>query len=236
MTKNSTKVIDIKIPKPDDKYQVATFTIQKAKSLNALDLEVLSQLKSALKDLESLKVKRPEIFGLVLEGEGDKAFVAGADIRYMQSASNAQLEEFSQLAYELFTALESSSLITIAAVDGFALGGGMELALACDFIVASERAKFGQPEVNLGLIPGFGGTQRLSQRVGIGRCKRLIFTGETIDCKTAESIGLIDFSGQEIKSAVENVLALLASKSSVSLAAAKRSIDSYYKSNRVSGL
>jgi len=221
---------------PDKDLQSATLTIRRAKSLNALDLSVLTDIFNGIKEAEAAREKNSLLCSLVIKGEGEKAFVAGADIRYMQSATKEQLKEFAELAYQVFTAIESSPLIVIAAVDGFALGGGMELALACDLIVASDKAKFGQPEVNLGLIPGFGGTQRLSQRVGIGQCKRLIFTGETIGAKRATELGIVDFYEQEIDQALENVLGQLASKSPVSLAAAKRCVDSFYKETRENGL
>lgn len=228
--------LSIQIPEKTSNQTYATITICRAETLNALDKDVLSELCIAIKEVEAARESNPLLSIIVLRGDGEKAFVAGADIKFMQDAKAQELEDFSQLARNAFTLIEQSPLVVIAAVDGFALGGGMELALACDFIVASARAKFGQPEVNLGLIPGFGGTQRLGQRVGIGRAKRLVFTGETISGKKAAELGLVDFYDDDIEDALQLVLKPLASKSTVSLSAAKRAIDGYYHDTRVKGL
>jgi enoyl-CoA hydratase len=127
---------------------------------------------------------------VILTGAGEKAFVAGADIAAMSKLGPAEAREFAALGHRTLNALEALPVVTIAAVNGFALGGGCELAMACDLIYASEKARFGQPEVNLGLIPGFGGTQRLVRRVGLMRAKEMIFTGEVYDAATARAVGL----------------------------------------------
>jgi enoyl-CoA hydratase len=230
------QTLDVRIPDANSGQAFATITINRPQSLNALDREILSELSIAIKEVEKAREDNTSLSAIVLKGEGEKAFVAGADIKFMQEADNLALEEFSSLARNAFTLIEQSPLIVIAAVDGFALGGGMELALACDFIVASSRAKFGQPEVNLGLIPGFGGTQRLSQRVGIGTCKRLVLTGETISGKTGSELGLVDFFADDIEDALQMVIEPLSSKSTVALSAAKRAIDSFYHDVRIKGL
>ncbi|MBU6155113.1 MAG: enoyl-CoA hydratase/isomerase family protein, partial [Bdellovibrionales bacterium] len=161
--------------------------IKRADALNALNREVLSELKGCLSALSSTS----EVRVVILRGEGDKAFVAGADIKEMQSMSRSQAADFSRLGHEVCLLLEQMPKVTIAAVQGFALGGGTELALACDFIMASERAQFGLPEVSLGVIPGFGGTIRLQRVMGIARAKELLFSGERIKAAEAKELGLI---------------------------------------------
>jgi enoyl-CoA hydratase len=164
---------------------LAILTIDRPKALNALNSKTLQELESALNSLP------PTARALIVTGGGDKAFVAGADISEMASISAAQAREFAALGHRVFHTLEQLPLPTIAAVNGFALGGGCELALACDLIYASEKAKLGLPEVSLGVIPGFGGTQRLTRVVGKMRAKELVFTGERLDAAKAKEIGLV---------------------------------------------
>ncbi|MFL5352738.1 enoyl-CoA hydratase-related protein [Archangium sp.] len=164
---------------------IAILTIDRPKALNALNSKTLQELESALNSLPGTAR------ALIITGGGDKAFVAGADISEMASISAAQAREFAALGHRTFLALEQLSIPTIAAVNGFALGGGCELALACDLIYASEKAKLGLPEVSLGVIPGFGGTQRLTRVVGKMRAKELVFTGERLDAAKAKEIGLV---------------------------------------------
>jgi enoyl-CoA hydratase len=164
---------------------VAVLTIDRPKALNALNTKTLQEMESALKSLG------PDVRVLIVTGGGEKAFVAGADIAEMASLPEAQAQEFGALGHRVFAMLEALPIPTIAAVNGFALGGGCELALACDFIYASEKAKLGLPEVGLGVIPGFGGTQRLTRAVGRARAKELIFTGERIDAAKAKELGLV---------------------------------------------
>lgn len=164
---------------------VAILTVDRPKSLNALNLQTFRELESALDSLGS------EVRALIVTGGGEKAFVAGADILEMASYDPAQGRAFSAAGQHVFERLESLSIPTIAAVNGFALGGGLELALGCDLIYASQKAKFGMPEVGLGVIPGFGGTQRLSRLIGRGRAKELIFTGDTVDAARALELGLV---------------------------------------------
>lgn len=165
---------------------IATITIDRPAALNALNSQVVGQLGRVIKDLPF-----PEVRCAILTGSG-KAFVAGADIAEMREMTGAQALEFAKAGHEVLNSLESAPFPIIAAVNGFALGGGCELALACDFIYASEKAKFGQPEVKLGVIPGFGGTQRLLRRVGIAKARELIFIGDIIRSEEALRIGLVD--------------------------------------------
>ncbi len=166
---------------------IGIIIINRPESLNALNIETLGEIRdavTALNNEEDIKV-------LIFTGAG-KAFIAGADIKQMKDMNENDAREFCNLGQKIFDIIENLDKPMIAAVNGFALGGGCELAMACDIRIASEQAKFGQPEVNLGVIPGFGGTQRLSRLVGKGIAKELIFTGEIIDAPTALRIGLIN--------------------------------------------
>ena len=167
---------------------VATVTVNRPKQLNALDAATLTELSAAI---DLCRSRPEEVLALVITGAGEKAFVAGADIAAMSRLGPAEAREFAALGHRTMSALEALPIVTIAAVNGFALGGGCELMLACDLAYASERARFGQPEVNLGLVPGFGGTQRLTRRVGPMRAKELILSGDLIDAAAARAIGLV---------------------------------------------
>jgi len=166
---------------------VCTVKINNPQSLNALNAQVLSELEYAfdmIRDEDDVRV-------VVLTGEG-KAFVAGADIAYMRELNASQAKKFSEDGSRVFRKIETLNKVVIAAVNGFALGGGCELAMACDIRIASVKAKFGQPEVGLGIIPGFSGTQRLARLVGLGRAKELIFSGGHINAEEAYRIGLVN--------------------------------------------
>ncbi len=166
---------------------VGILKINRPESLNALNKDTLCEIREgikALNDNEDVKV-------IIMTGEG-KAFVAGADIKSMMNMNENEAREFCQLGQKVFDLIENLDKPVIAAVNGFALGGGCELAMACDFRLASELAKFGQPEVNLGIIPGFGGTQRLPRIVGTGIAKELIYTGDVVDAAKAMNIGLVN--------------------------------------------
>ncbi len=171
--------------------QVVTVTINRPAKLNALNALVLSELTQAFQTLQAAPVET-RVRAAILTGAGEKAFVAGADISEMAGLSAARAYEFSALGHRLGRLMESVSFPIIAAVNGFALGGGCELALCADYIFASESAKFGQPETNLGLMPGFGGTQRLSRRVGLGHARELVYSGEPITAERALAIGLVN--------------------------------------------
>mgnify|MGYP006266325495 FL=1 len=164
---------------------VATWTIDRPQALNALDPNTLQALRDAVDGVS------PDVRAIVVTGAGDKAFVAGADIKAMAAMGPLEAERFSVEGHRTLAAFEALPIPTFAAVNGFALGGGCELMLACDVAVAAPHARFGQPEVGLGVIPGLGGTVRLPRRVGPGWARRLLVTGERIDAATAARIGLV---------------------------------------------
>lgn len=166
---------------------IGIIKLNRPESLNALNIETLGEIRDAVTSLNN----DDEVKILIFTGEG-KAFIAGADIKQMKDMNEEEAREFCSLGQKIFDLIENLDKPVIAAVNGFALGGGCELAIACDMRIASELAKFGQPEVNLGVIPGFGGTQRLSRLVGKGIAKELIFTGDIIDAHGALRIGLVN--------------------------------------------
>ena len=166
---------------------IGILSINRPKALNALNTNLLTELNRAI----DMACKDNEVDVMVITGEG-KAFIAGADISEMKSMMAEDARDFSKLGNALFRKIELMEKPVIAAVNGFALGGGCELAMGCDIRIAGEKAKFGQPEVSLGITPGFGGTQRLSRLVGIAKAKELIFTGKIIDAEAAEKIGLVN--------------------------------------------
>ena len=170
------------------KKGIATIFINRPDKLNALNKETLTEISRAFDEIES----DPGIKGVLITGSGEKAFVAGADILEISSLDSISGAEFSLEGQDAFNKIEQCSKPVIAAINGFALGGGCELALACHIRYASDNAKFGQPEVNLGLIPGFGGTQRLPRLIGKGRALELLMSGNIIDCQEAYRIGLIN--------------------------------------------
>ncbi len=186
--------------------------------MNALDRPTLEELRDRLREVAGDGGSRV----VVLTGSGDKAFVAGADIKYMSGLSVEEAKAWGDLGHDCAEALETMPQPTIAAIDGFALGGGCELALACDLRYASSRAKLGQPEINLGIIPGWGGTQRLARVCGLGVAKELILTGRLVDAEEAQRIGLVNAVHDPALDKAREVAGLLASKSPVALAAAKQ--------------
>ncbi|MDD3652974.1 MAG: enoyl-CoA hydratase-related protein [Desulfotomaculaceae bacterium] len=168
--------------------EIAVVSINRPEALNALDNETLSELGAAMAELGS----NQDVKAIILTGAGDKAFVAGADIAYMLPLTALQGKEFSRLGQTVFSQIENMPKPVIAAVNGFALGGGCELAMACDIRIASEKAKFGQPEVSLGIIAGFGATQRLARLVNPGIAKEMLFTGDIYNAQDALRIGLVN--------------------------------------------
>lgn len=213
---------------------VAVVTINRPKSLNALNSETLTELHQLLSDIKS----RKDIKVLILTGSGEKSFVAGADISEMINAGAVAGRAMALLAYETFGMLENMPQVTIAAVNGYALGGGCEISMACDIRVASENAKFGQPEVGLGILPGFGGTQRLPRLVGKGRAKELIFTCDTIDASEAYRIGLANkvVPLTELLDVCKAMAAKILSKCSYAITLAKSSINTGMDTDISSGL
>ncbi|PIR16227.1 MAG: hypothetical protein COV46_09130 [Deltaproteobacteria bacterium CG11_big_fil_rev_8_21_14_0_20_49_13] len=168
--------------------RVGIITVNRPKALNALNPETIKELEQAVKNLDSDK----NIRVIIITGSGEKAFVAGADITEFPKMGKGAAERFAHAGHDLMKMIEGAGKPVIAAVNGFALGGGTELALACDFIYASENAVFGLPEVALGLFPGFGGTQRLNKYVSLGMTRELIFTGRKIKAQEAREIGLVN--------------------------------------------
>ena len=202
----------------DREDAVAVVTVDRQDAMNALDVATLTQLRDELRVLaedESVRV-------VILTGAGERAVVAGADIKYMSGLDVDEAKEWGALGHEAGRLLETMPKPTIAAVNGFALGGGCELALACDFRYASSTAKLGQPEVNLGLIPGWGGTQRLARVCGLGVAKELIFTGRTVDAEEALRIGLVNAVHDPVLERARETAQLLATKSPVALRVMKR--------------
>jgi len=167
---------------------LAILYVNRPKALNALNKDTLLEMKDAITKIN----EDPEIIVLIITGAGDKAFVAGADIAFMQNLTATEGREFGALGQAVFRMIEAMEKPVIAAVNGFALGGGCELAMCCDFRIASSKAKFGQPEVGLGITPGFGGTQRLPRLIGPGMAKQLLYTADIIDASEAMRIGLVN--------------------------------------------
>ena len=210
-------VVLIDLPEP----HTAVVTINRPKALNALNPEVITALGEAID-----KLAEEDIRHVVLTGAGGKAFVAGADIGAMSSLSLEEAKAFARKGQRILHKLTTYPGVTVAAVDGFALGGGMELAMACDLILAGARSRFGQPEVNLGVIPGFGGTQRLGRLVGAQRARELIFTGRMIKADEAERLGLlleVTEPGEALNRALE-IVATIAQKGPQAIRWAKQAI------------
>jgi enoyl-CoA hydratase len=200
--------------------------------MNALDRPTLEELHDRLEGLAG----DSDVRVVVLTGSGEKAFVAGADIKYMSGLDANEAKEWGELGQNAGRLLETMPKPTIAAINGFALGGGCELALACDLRYASSAAKLGQPEVNLGIIPGWGGTQRLARACGLGVAKELILTGRLVDADEALRIGLVNGVHDPVLEKVREVAALLASKSPLALAAAKRAVNHALHGDHVENL
>ncbi len=197
---------------------VAVVTIDRQDALNALNVETLTELRDRLHELaedESARV-------VVLTGAGERAFVAGADIKYMGGLGPDEAKEWGALGHEAARLLEQMPKPTIAAINGFALGGGCELALACDLRYASSGARLGQPEIDLGIVPGWGGTQRLARVCGLGAAKELILTGRPVDAEEALRLGLVNAVADPVLEHALGVAANLAEKSPVALRVAKR--------------
>ncbi len=202
---------------------IAIITFNRPKALNALSPDVMREVEDALKIVEADE----EIGALILTGAGDKAFVAGADIKVMSAFTPLEARNFSRESHRIIRRMERLPIPVIAAVNGFALGGGNEIAMTCDFIYASEKAKFGQPEINLGIIPGMGGTQRLTRLVGRGLAKELCLTGETISAQRAMEIGIVNkvFPVDQLMAEAKKTAKLMASKGKVAVRCIKEVID-----------
>lgn len=206
---------------------ILTITINRPEKLNALNKIVLSELESIIQDCYS----NNEVHGLIITGSGNKAFIAGADISEFKELSKEEGITLAQKGQHLFKLIEDLPKPVIAAVNGFALGGGCELAMCCHIRLASTNAKFGQPEVNLGIIPGYGGTQRLTQLVGKGKSLELILSGNIIDANEALKIGLVNhvFESDILIQQSENLLQTILTKSPQAIAKSILAINNFYQ-------
>ncbi len=202
---------------------VGVLKFNRPQALNALNRELITELNSFLDEIE----KEKGIRVLILTGTGDKGFIAGADIKEINELSRDEAKKFALYGQKTLTRLESLNIPTIAAVNGFALGGGLEMALACDIIWASEKAKLGLPEVSLGIIPGYGGTQRLKRWVGLGRAREMTYSGQFYSAKEAGDFGLVQkvLSPETLMTEVMKLAELIASRGPLAITAAKRAIN-----------
>lgn len=222
--------IDLQLEAED---QIAVLTIQRPDALNALNLQVLQDVMGACRQLADSPARC-----VIVTGAGQRAFVAGADIAEMQTMTRAEASRFSGLGNQMMRMVAELPMPTIAAVNGFALGGGCELALACDLRYASTKAAFGLPEVGLGITPGFGGTQRLARTIGIGQAKELIFSAERINAERALRIGLVNavVEPDELLPQVRELARRIAANSPVGVRAAKTAIALGSQTDLVTGL
>ena len=209
------------VVKYEKKDNIAVITINRPDALNALNSEVLTGLQQAVEQVET----DPDVFVAIITGEG-RAFVAGADIAQMKDLTAVEGCAFGEFGNKVFSRIETLSKPVIAAINGFALGGGCELSMACDIRIAGEKAKFGQPEVTLGITPGFGGTQRLPRIVGLSKAKELIFTGQTIDAQEALRIGLVSrvVPGEELMDVALEMAGKIAQNAQVAVRLCKTAI------------
>jgi enoyl-CoA hydratase len=208
----------------EKKDGIGTVTINRQELLNALNIAVFAELYELFQGIED----DTEVRVVILTGSGQKAFIAGADIGYMKDCSSVEIEQFIAIARRAGDRIYTLSKPVIAAVNGFALGGGWEVAMACDMIIASDNARFGHPEINLGIVPGGGGMQRLIRVVGMFRAKELVYTGDAINADTAFKMGMVN-KVVPLSSLMPEARALaqkLLGKSSVALAYAKKAMNS----------
>ena len=209
----------IKFEKED---YIGIITINRPQALNALNSQVLDELNEVLDSVDSNETR-----ALILTGEGDKSFVAGADIGEMSTLTKAEGETFGKKGNDVFRKLETLEIPVIAAINGFALGGGCEISMSCDIRICSENAIFGQPEVGLGITPGFGGTQRLARLVGPGMAKQMIYTGRNIKADEAYRIGLVNavYPQEELMAAAKKMASGIAMQAPIAVRACKKAIN-----------
>jgi enoyl-CoA hydratase len=208
---------------------ILTVTINRPDKLNALNQQVTSEIDQVFDEVNS----NDEIRGVIITGAGAKAFVAGADIAEFASFTAAQAKAMAQNGHRIFNKIESCAKPVIAAVNGFALGGGCELAMACHIRVASENARFGQPEINLGIIPGYGGTQRLTRYIGKGKALELLLTADMISAQDALDLGLVNHvtTAEELLPKCLSILNKIKSKSPLVTDQIIACVNSYYEKN-----
>ena len=213
---------------------VATITINRPKALNALSTAVLTDLNAALDEVAADQ----DVYALIITGAGEKSFVAGADIAEMKDKSVEEAAEYGKFGNAVFRKIETFRCPVIAAVNGFALGGGCELAMSCDIRVASENAVFGQPEVGQGITPGFGGTQRLARLVGAGIAKEMIYTARNIKADRAAQIGLVNkvVAAEELSATVMKMAQGIAKNAPIAVAYAKKAINNGLQTDIDSGI
>ena len=213
---------------------IAFITFNRPKALNALNSALLQELSQAVDELAD----NTDVRVLVLTGAGDKAFIAGADIKELATLSALQAKVFARAGHDALDKIAALPIPVIAAVNGYALGGGTEMALVCDFIYASESASFGLPESTLGLIPGFGGTQRLARLIGANQAKELIYTGKMISATQAHALGLVNqvCAPEELIEAVTKTARLLCKRGRVSLREAKEAVNLGLNTDLATGL
>lgn len=206
----------------EQKDQIGIITINRPKALNALNSQVLDELNETLDSVDLNTVR-----ALILTGAGEKSFVAGADIAEMSTLTKAEGEAFGKKGNDVFRKLETLPIPVIAAVNGFALGGGCEISLSCDIRICSENAVFGQPEVGLGITPGFGGTQRLARTVGVGMAKQMIYTARNIKAPEALRIGLVNavYPQEELMAQAEKLASTIAKNAPIAVRNCKKAIN-----------
>jgi enoyl-CoA hydratase len=216
------------------KGSIGFITLHRPKALNALTAELLQELSTLLDSIE----QDPSIKVIIITGSGEKAFVAGADIAQMKNLNAIEGRNFGKIGQAVFNKLENLPQPVIAAINGFALGGGCELAMACDIRIASEKAKLGQPEVSLGITPGFGGTQRLPRLIGKGRAKELIYTGDMIDAPEAYRMGLVNkvVAPEELMDAAQAMAEKIIARASVAVQLSKNVINKGMNMDLASGI
>ena len=206
----------------DTEGAVGVVTIERPKALNALNSEVLAELEVCFDSIDTDVIR-----AVILTGSGDKSFVAGADIAEMSKLNPAEGEAFGKKGNDVFRKIETFPIPVIAAVNGFALGGGCEIAMSCDIRICSDNAMFGQPEVGLGITPGFGGTQRLARLIGAGMAKQLIYTARNIKADEAFRIGLVNaiYPQEELMPAAKKMAAAIAQNAPIAVRACKKAIN-----------
>jgi len=230
----SYRHLDFKITDAAGPGQVGVLTLNRPSALNALNVEVIEDLQAWCEWANS----QNDLRCVILTGAGEKAFVAGADIKEMQSYSHDQAERMSLTGQKVMQTLEDAKFVTIAAVNGFALGGGLELAMACDFILASNTAKFGLPEVSLGLIPGYGGTQRLSRFVGKTLARMITLTGDIFTAQQGLDWGLFarSYEPAELMPSALKMAKTIASRAPQAIGFAKQAINQGYDRSQIEGI
>ena len=214
-----------------DENGIATLTVNRPKAYNAINAETMGEIGHFFKKTAP-KLKR--LVGVVVTGAGDKAFVAGADIKAFLTLNNSKAQKLSKQGHNAYDAIENFDKPVIAAVNGFALGGGCELAMACHMRIAGAKAKFGQPEVNLGIIPGYGGSQRLIQLIGKGKAIELLLTGDMIGAEEAHKLGLVNHvveTGEEVAKAKE-ILQKIATKGPIAIAKTIEAVNHYFNKRK----